>query len=351
MTRALTCTSLACRVDGTTILRDLDLHVPAGEMTTLVGPSGAGKTTLLRAIAGLAPVTSGAVRLGDADLAVRPVHRRRLAVVFQEPRLFTSMSVRDNVAFALRMAGLGRRDRRRRADALLEEVGLAGTGHRSTAGLSGGEAQRVALARALAGDPDLLLLDEPLSAVDPARREDLRHLIGRVQRERGVTTLYVTHDRTEAAALGDRVALMIEGRLLQHARPRDVFERPASPVVARFFGAANLLAGPVVAGRLRLEGVDVPVAGPDRTATIALRPEHLRLTPAAPAGHGTLAGVVRDLDYQGGYHRLVVTVGGVDVVAHVAVAEPPRPGDMAMLAVEPANVWALPEAPDRTEAP
>lgn len=349
----LACSSLACRLDGTTILRDLDLHVLAGTMTTVVGPSGAGKTTLLRAIAGLAPLSAGTVRLGGQDLADRPVHRRGLAVVFQEPRLFSGMSVRDNVGFALRMAGVDRDQRRRRAEALLEEVGLAGTGRRSVDGLSGGEAQRAALARALAGDPDLLLLDEPLSAVDPARREDLRHLIARVQRDRGVTALYVTHDRTEAAALGDRVALLLEGRVIQHAPPREVFERPCSPIVARFFGTAALISGPVVAGRLRRHGIDLPVGGPDRTATLTLRPEHLHLAPSGHAGadSGTLAGTIRSREYQGGHHRLVLDVGGLSVVASVAATDPPDPGDEVVLTVDAEHVWAIPDTPDRQEAP
>ncbi|MEX2549339.1 MAG: ABC transporter ATP-binding protein [Nitriliruptoraceae bacterium] len=350
MTARLTCAALACRVDDTTILRDLHLDVPAGSMTTVVGPSGAGKTTLLRTIAGLAPVTAGTVHLDDRDLGAEPVHRRRLAVVFQEPRLFTSMAVRDNVAFALRMAGVGRRARRGRADELLEEVGLPGTGHRPTRGLSGGEAQRVALARALAGDPDLLLLDEPLSAVDPARREDLRRLIRRIQRDRQVTTLYVTHDRTEAAALGDRVALLIEGRIVQHAPPQDVFERPASAVVARFFGASNQLSGPVTAGRLRRDSIDLPVPGPDRDVTVTLRPEHLHVADGPDTRDGSLSGVVDEVEFQGSHHRLTVDVDGLRIVAHVTTA-PPRAGEQVLLTIAPEHIWVLPDAHRGAEAP
>lgn len=357
MTLPLACEALACRIGDTMILRDLDLHVPGGTLTTVVGPSGAGKTTLLRAIAGLAPVTAGVVRLGEFDLSTRPVHRRRLAVVFQEPRLFPGMSMRDNVAFALRMAGVPKRERRTRADDLLEEVGLAGTGRRSVDGLSGGEAQRVALARALAGDPALLLLDEPLSSVDPARREDLRGLIARVQRDRAVTALYVTHDRGEAAALGDHVALLLEGRVIQHATPRAVFERPAAPVVARFFGA-SLLSGPVVDGRLRHGGVDLPVPGPDRTATVSLRPEHLQHRAGVdPTAVGTLSGTVEASEYQGGHHRLTVDVGIGTVLADLALAAAPRPGDRVTLTVDADHVWALPHPPaqsgtsDRLETP
>jgi ABC-type Fe3+/spermidine/putrescine transport system ATPase subunit len=353
MSARLTCTALACRVEGTTILRDLHLEVPAGSMTTVVGPSGAGKTTLLRTIAGLAPVTAGAIHLDDRDLTAQPVHRRRLAVVFQEPRLFTSMTVRDNVAFALRMAGAGRRARHARAEELLEEVGLASTGDRPTRGLSGGEAQRVALARALAGDPDLLLLDEPLSAVDPARREDLRRLIRCIQRDRQVTTLYVTHDRTEAAALGDRVALLIEGRIVQHAAPQDVFERPASAVVARFFGASNQVTGRVTAGRLRRSGIDLPVPGRDRDVTITLRPEHLHLADRPHPEDGQLSGVVDEVEFQGSHHRLTVDVDGLRVVAHVTTAEPPDPGEQVLLTLAPEHLWVLPDTPaDRgSEAP
>lgn len=348
----LSCRGVASRVGDATILRDLDLEVPAGTMTVVVGPSGAGKTSLLRAVAGLGPVTTGSIHLGGDDLAGRPVHRRGLAMVFQQPRLFPALSVQDNVAFALRMAGMSGPDRRSRAVELLDEVGLAGLGDRGIDGLSGGEAQRVALARALAGEPDLLLLDEPLSSVDPNRRESLRTLIGQLQRQRGVTTLYVTHDRTEAAALGDRVALLIEGRIVQHAPPQDLFERPRSAVVARFFGATNLVPGTVRDGRLRQAGIDLPSRAGDGPATLVVRPEHLHVGTARASEDGTITGRVRTTTYTGGHHRIEVEVEGdrgandtdhEQPVVVAEVADACEPGQPVRLWVEAARVWTLPD--------
>jgi putative spermidine/putrescine transport system ATP-binding protein len=267
-------------------------------------------------------------------------HDRRLAVVFQEPRLLPNLDVGDNVAFPLRMAGVARRERRERASALLDDVGLGGSGSRDPRHLSGGEQQRVALARALAGDPELLLLDEPLSAVDPSRREAMRQLISRLQRERSVTTLYVTHDRAEAAELGDRVALMVEGRIIQHAPPEELFSRPATAVVARFFGASNVLAGTVSSGSLDAGGVRVPVAAPDGRATVAIRPERFELDAGGP-----VRGTVQVASYHGTYRRLVVDCGGTEVEVHVDPDASIEPGDRVGLRIARRHIWLLAATP------
>jgi thiamine transport system ATP-binding protein len=336
---ALVCRGLAVAAGGATVLRDLDLVVPAGRRTVVVGPSGAGKTTLLRAVAGLEQLAAGTVELDGRDLAGVPSHRRRLAVVFQEPRLFPNLSVGDNVTFPLRMAGVGRAQRRRVASRLLDEVGLGGLAPRDPRGLSGGEQQRVALARALAGDPRLLLLDEPLSAVDPNRREDLRQLIARLQRDRSITTVSVTHDRSEAAELGDRVALLIEGRIVQHAPPEELFTRPASAVVARFFGSTNLLRGTVVDGRLHTPAGHLRVAAPDGPTTVTIRPERLRL-----ATDGPLHGTCTEATFQGTHRRVVAVAGDLRLEAHVDPDGDAVPGHIVGLDVDPAHVWVLPDA-------
>ena len=270
---------------GTPVLRGVDLDVPAGRRAVLVGPSGAGKTTLLRAIAGLEPMREGTVELGGRRLdAGIPAHRRRVSVVFQEPRLLPHLRVDDNVALPLRAAGVGRRERRARAAGLLEDVGLAALAGRAVRGLSGGEQQRIALARALCGEPDLLLLDEPLAAVDPNRRETLRRLIVRLQSERRLTTLIITHDRAEAAELADTLALMLEGRIVQQDDPRELFERPRSAAVARFFGAVNVLRGTVRDGVLRVDGGgEIDVDGADGEASYVIRPEAVGLGEDGPA--------------------------------------------------------------------
>jgi putative spermidine/putrescine transport system ATP-binding protein len=304
---------------GAPVLRGIDLAVAPGTRTVIVGPSGAGKTTLLRAVAGLEPVVAGSIRLAGRALDGVPPHRRRIAIVFQEPRLLPHLTVTDNVALPLRASGVGRGERRARAGALLEEVGLSALAARRPRGLSGGEQQRVALARALCAEPDLLMLDEPLAALDPNRRESLRRLVVRVQRERRLTTLAITHDRAEAAELGERIALMLEGRIVQHDEPRALFERPVSAAVARFFGATNL------------------VHGADGT-TLAIRPEHVRLAPDAP-----LRAVVTETAYAGTYVRVVLDAGGRVIEAHVPPGESPPAGEAVGVVLPAEHLWPLPE--------
>jgi ABC-type Fe3+/spermidine/putrescine transport system ATPase subunit/ABC-type spermidine/putrescine transport system permease subunit II len=334
----LRCTGVEVAAGGAPVLRGVDLTVASGALTALVGPSGAGKTTLLRAIAGLTPLTRGEIALGERSLAGVPVHRRRIAVVFQEPRLLPHLNVVDNVALPLRAAKVPRAERRRRAGGLLAEVGLGGFAERRVPGLSGGEQQRVALARALCADPDLLLLDEPLAALDPGRREGLRGLIGRLQRERALTTVVITHDRAEAAELGDRVALMLEGRIVQHDEPRAVFERPSSAAVARFFGAVNLLRGTVDRGELVIGAARLAVTGPDGPAVFAVRPEHV-----AVSDDGQLPAVVTEAVYAGTHVRLVLRAGDQRVEAHVPVGSAPAAGDAVLAELPSTSLWRLPD--------
>jgi len=335
---ALDVDSITVSPGGAPVLRGLSLHVEAGTRTALVGPSGAGKTTLLRAVAGLAPLDEGEVRLGERSLRDVPPHRRGVAVVFQEPRLLPHLSAEENVALPLRAAGVGRAQRRARALERLEEVGLGGFAARRPQGLSGGEQQRVALARALCGDPQLLLLDEPLAALDPNRREELRRLIVRLQRERGLTTLVVTHDRAEAAELGERLALMLEGRIVQHGPPTDLFERPVSAAVARFFGVANLLRGEVRGGRLDVRGASIAVPGPDGYAMLAIRPEHARVDAESP-----LRGIVREAVYAGTHVKLVVDCDELRLDLHVAPAGAPVAGQLVGVELPRERLWRLPD--------
>lgn len=320
---------VSARPGGVAVLDHVDLTVDAGTTTTLVGPSGAGKTTLLRVVAGLEAAATGSVHVGDRDLTPTPVHRRRIGVVFQEPRLLPHRTVIDNVAFGLEAAGTGRDERRARAAALLEAVGLAAVADTGVTSLSGGEQQRVNLARALAVDPPVLLLDEPLAAVDAERREELRTLVADLTADR--TTLHVTHDLAEAAELGDRVAVLLGGRVVQHGPPREVLDHPADVDVARFVGATTLLAGTVRDGVLLVAGADGdawplhPVGGPDGPATVAVRPEHVRVT--AYAGEGPPPGVVETCSYRGTHVRLRVRLpGGATVAADVAADEARGPG-------------------------
>ena len=338
MSSHLECLDVTVSPDGAPVLRGLCLEVAAGERTVLVGPSGAGKTTLLRAIAGLASLDAGDIRLGGRSLRGVATPRRRIAVVFQEPRLLPHLDVTDNVALPLRAAGVRKAQRRALARMRLSEVGLAGLVDRRPPGLSGGEQQRVALARALCAEPDLLLLDEPLASLDPNRREELRRLVVRVQRERELTTLIVTHDRTEAAQLGERIALMLEGRIVQHDEPRKLFEQPVSAAVARFFGVRNLLHGSVRAGRLQVAGIEVAVPGPDGSAIVAIRPEHVRLD-----GDSPLRGTVVEAVYSGSHVHVAIQCGDQRIEAQLPVGEGPRAGEEVGVELALHRLWRLPD--------
>jgi thiamine transport system ATP-binding protein len=333
----LICQDLTVAPGDAPVLRNLDLEVPDGTRTVLVGPSGAGKTTLLRAICGLERASGGSVRIGDRSVEGLPAHRRRCAMVFQEPRLLPNLDLVDNVAFALRGAGVRRSERRARARDLLGEVGLGGFGDRNVAGLSGGEQQRVALARALCPEPELLLLDEPLAAVDPNRRAALRQLIVELQRQREVTMLAVTHDRGEAAELGQRVALMLEGQIIQHDRPRELFERPAGAAVAGFFGA-NVVRGPVRSGQLLLGEAGIPVPGPDGEATVTIRPERVLLDPGS-----RLRMTVVEATYVGTYVRLALKGSGARLEAHCDVAVAPPAGAEVGVTLPQDRLWRIPD--------
>jgi thiamine transport system ATP-binding protein len=330
-------TAVEARPAGAHVLRGVDLDVPCGGRLAVVGPSGAGKTTLLRVIAGLEPTTGGRIEAGGRPLDGLPPHRRPIAMVFQDARLLPNLDAAENVAFALRVAGIGRRERRARAEALLAEVGLDGLGRRAVRGMSGGEQQRVALARALCADPALLLLDEPMASVDPDRRASLRRLILRLQSERRVTTLIVTHDRDEAAEMGQEIALMIEGRIVQRDTPRELFLRPSSPAVARFFGARNLLSGEVRGGFLRTEAGPVPVPGPDGPARVSVRAESLVL-----GADGPLRMTVSEATFVGSGLRVRLTRGAMRLEARIASDPVPEVGDEVGVTVPADAVWRFP---------
>ena len=326
------------------MLRGVDLVVPLAGRLALVGPSGAGKTTLLRVVAGLGVLDEGRIELGGRSLVDMAPHRRPIAMVFQEPRLLPHLDVIGNVALPLRATGVRRADRRRRATALLDEVGLGGYGGRAPRSLSGGEQQRVALARALCAEPELLLLDEPLASVDPDRRESLRALIARVQRERAVTMLVVTHDQQEAAVLGDRVALMIEGRIIQCDTPEGMVHRPSTPVVARFFGGRNVIGGEVADGVLTTPAGPIHVDAPDGPAQITIRPERWRV------GEGPLRMQVLGRESLGVDVRLRLGAGALVVEAHVDPSEAPEVGDVVAADAPRESVWCFPEWGDPTHA-
>lgn len=281
------------RVYGTTRALDgLTLHIEPGEMVALLGPSGCGKTTALRILAGLDEATSGTVSVGGVDVSRVPASKRDMGMVFQAYSLFPHLTVLDNVAFGLKMRGKGKQDRLSRASDMLDLVGLGALGGRYAKELSGGQQQRVALARALAIQPRVLLLDEPLSALDAKVRTQLREEIRRVQLEVGTTTLFVTHDQEEALAVADRVGVMSQGKLEQLAAPAELYANPATPFVADFVGLNNKVPATVSGGTASLLGVSVPaLAGSVEGEGVAMvRPEAVTVA-LDSAGTSTVASV------------------------------------------------------------
>jgi len=298
----------------------VDLAVRPGEFFTVLGPSGCGKTTLLRMVAGILTPDAGRIAIGGRDVTAAPIWSRRIGLVFQNYALFPHMTVAQNVGFGLAMQRVPKADRQARADRALATVQLDGYGRRKPSELSGGQQQRVALARAIVTEPDILLLDEPLSNLDARLREDMRAELLDLQRRVGITTVLVTHDIHEAFALSDRVAVMRAGKVEQLGAPTELYDRPANRFVASFLGHVNEWPGKVARrdggyAEIRADGLgDIRVAcgdhcRPGQDAWIMLRPERMRLV-AAEAGGAGLAGRIDQVAHLGNLVNYRVTVGG-----------------------------------------
>ncbi|MPY52135.1 ABC transporter ATP-binding protein [Streptomyces acidicola] len=301
-------------------LDGLDLTVRPGEFLALLGPSGCGKTTALRMLAGFEHPDSGAVLVDGEDVTHVPAHRRDAGMVFQSYSLFPHLNALDNVAFGLRMRKVGARERRARAAELLELVGLADKGERYPHQLSGGQQQRIALARALALSPRVLLLDEPLSALDAKVRLTLREEIRRLQRELGITTLFVTHDQEEALSIADRVAVMRAGKLEQCAEPAALYGRPATAFVAEFVGTMSRIPGRLSDGTVEVLGQRLPADGQAPAVTevdVLVRPEAVEVRPDE-AGDARIVATA----FLGAVVRVTVRLGdGTEVKADLATHE------------------------------
>jgi putative spermidine/putrescine transport system ATP-binding protein len=303
-----------------TALDDLSLTLAAGELVALLGPSGCGKTTALRLLAGLEEANSGRVLIDGKDVTGLPANRRDVGMVFQAYSLFPHMVAWENVAFGLQMRKVGAAERKRRALDMLELVGLGAYANRYATQLSGGQQQRVALARALAIQPKVLLLDEPLSALDAKVRSRLRDEIRRVQLEVGITTLFVTHDQEEALAIADRVGVMQAGHLEQLGPPTMVYTRPATPFVAEFVGLTNRLPGTVKGGRVTVRGIELPLVQPDvpdGPAIALVRPEAVTLAADGETADGPLVGTVIAVAFLGATSRVTVDLGDVTVLTQL----------------------------------
>jgi spermidine/putrescine ABC transporter ATP-binding subunit len=304
-------------------LDDVTLDIRQGEFFALLGPSGCGKTTLLRILAGFESPDAGGVTLDGADLLSLPAHRRPINLMFQSYALFPHMSVVKNIAYGLERERLSRAEVRSRVLEVLETVGLTEQANRRPHQLSGGQRQRVALARAIVKRPRLLLLDEPLSALDKKVRAEMQLELKRLQHEVGITFVVVTHDQEEAMSLADRIAVLQSGRVQQIDAPVRLYERPGTPFVADFIGANNLFEGTAVGGGLSVPGLgDLPAEtgfAAGAPALLGVRPESVRL-----GEPGVLRGVVADVSFYGGVSHIAVRVAGHDRPVLVAAQGPTR---------------------------
>ena len=322
------------------VVKDFNLPVEQGEFVSLLGPSGCGKTTVLRMVAGFETPTSGRIVIGGQDVTRLRPNQRNIGMVFQAYALFPNLTVADNVAFGLRVAGVPKADRAARVEEMLGLIGLGHLGDRYPFQLSGGQQQRVALARALAPRPRVLLLDEPLSALDAKIRVSLRNEIRAIQQKLGITTIFVTHDQEEALSISDRIVVMHEGRADQVGSPHEIYNHPATRFVAGFVGTLNQLEADVTGPTsVRVAGTEVDLGRPVSGArvTLAARPEAFRLG-------GPIQGQITAVEFLGSVIRLRAAVAGTEVAFdtfNTPDAPPPAVGAQVGLTVAPQDLMVL----------
>jgi putative spermidine/putrescine transport system ATP-binding protein len=338
-----------------TAVEGINLQARPGEFLTLLGPSGSGKTTTLNMIAGFEPITAGELLIDDKPVHALPSHRREIGMVFQHYALFPHMSVQDNVAYPLRQRKIGRAERKHLVAQALEAVGLAHLGHRKPRQLSGGQHQRVALARAMVYGPRVLLMDEPLGALDKKLRDSLQLEIKRIHAELGTTFVYVTHDQDEALVLSDRVAVFNSGRIEQIGSAKELYERPQTMFVSQFLGESSVFHGiaqpsPSGSAVMSAAGMLHAVRGdvrPGERAALVLRPERLRVLPAdgpVPDGNKVRGRVTQEI-YLGSSRKLEISLlDGAPVLARESfgAASASRPGDEVWVTFRPEDAVVLP---------
>lgn len=338
-------------------VKQLDLEVRRGELLTLLGPSGSGKTTTLMMLAGFEQPTEGRIMLEGRDIARLPPHKRGIGVVFQSYALFPHMSVAENVAFPLEVRGVPKAERASRVAKALAAVRLEQFGDRRPAQMSGGQQQRVALARAMVFEPPIVLLDEPLGALDKALREEMQFEIRDIHQRLGVTMMYVTHDQAEALTLSDRIAVFEGGLIRQLATPRAIYDNPANAFVAGFVGENNRLPGKVVSrdggeAHVALDcGMEVvartaEALEPGARCLVTIRPERVAVAPipASELGEGAMSAILREAIFQGDHVRLKLALGdGGEVLAKrpVSGSALPEPGSLASVAWEAGHALAF----------
>jgi ABC-type Fe3+/spermidine/putrescine transport system ATPase subunit len=338
-------------------VEDVSLSIEEGQFVTIVGPSGCGKSTILRSITGLETPTSGEIRLRGDDITELPPYRRNIGLVFQDYALFPHKTVFENVAFGLKMRGADEAEQRERVEEMLEMVNLEGYEEKYPKECSGGEQQRIAVARAIAFDPDLVLMDEPLSNLDKNLRTSIRGELRRIQKETGVTTLYVTHNQNEALSLGDKLAVMSDGRLEQFDSPETVYREPQTPFVADFLGRSTKLTGTFrrqnghgiaeLAGGVELVVDDDDTLAVGDEVSVFLRDEKLKLVDGNAPTRNVLEGEIESVDYRGRDVNYFVAIPQLDQtvqVSHIpdhSTETFSELGDTVQVYIEPENVTCL----------
>ena len=327
--------------DGATVLSDINLYILKNEFLTLLGPSGCGKTTTLRLIGGFEYPTTGRVIYEGKDITDVPPYKRRVNTVFQKYALFPHLNVRDNIAFGLKSKKMSRGDIDRRVDKMLSLVNLAGYGKRSVDSLSGGQQQRIAIARALVNEPDVLLLDEPLGALDLKLRKEMQLELKSMQQQLGITFIYVTHDQEEALTMSDTIVVMNSGRILQIGPPKTIYDEPKNAFVARFIGESNIIRGTMVHDELvSFSGVDFPCVdsgfGENAPVDVVIRPEDIVIV---GEDIGQLTGTVTSVLFKGVHYEMMIDAGDFTWKVHSTTMQPA--GSRVGLAIVPFNIHIM----------
>ena len=327
--------------DGTRVLNDINLYIRKKEFVTLLGPSGCGKTTTLRIIAGFEYPSSGQVLFEGKDISSIPPYKRKVNTIFQKYALFPHMNVQDNIAFGLKLKKMPKDEIRRRVEKMLELVNLRGYGKRNVDALSGGQQQRVAIARALVNEPEVLLLDEPLGALDLKLRKEMQLELKRMQQSLGITFLYVTHDQEEALTMSDTVVVMRDGNILQIGTPKLIYDEPANAFVADFIGESNILRGLMLRDELvHFSGNDFPCVdagfGENTPVDVVVRPEDIMIV---GEDVGQISGIVQSVLFKGVHYEMMIDTGETVFKVHSTVMQPQ--GSRVGLSIVPYNIHIM----------
>ena len=327
--------------DGTTVLSDINLYIRKKEFVTLLGPSGCGKTTTLRIIGGFEYPTTGTVFFEGKDITGLPPYKRRVNTVFQKYALFPHLNVQDNIAFGLKIKKMSRKEIGMKVDRMLELVNLKGYGKRGVDQLSGGQQQRIAIARALVNEPEVLLLDEPLGALDLKLRKEMQLELKSMQQQLGITFIYVTHDQEEALTMSDTIVVMRDGLILQIGDPKRIYDEPANAFVANFIGESNILRGTMLEDELvNFCGFDFPCVdsgfGENVPVDVVVRPEDIMIV---GEDIGQISGVVQSVLFKGVHYEMMIDTGDTVFKVHSTIMQPQ--GSRVGLNIVPYNIHIM----------